>query len=578
MAKPKETTATAASTGIDRKPFEKRFGGLWREAQKWYPAWMDLSKYLNPTRGSFSAKVPNDGLTIDHKTVIDSHARRAIRDLASGMISGLTSPSRPWFKLGLPDKDLEKYKPVKVYLDECALRMHAVLADSNTYEALHTSYEEIATFGTSSMLMLDDYKDVVRFRNYTIGEYALGVGPDNRVNAFARPFYMSVGALVKEFGIENVSKVAKTAYESSDLEKWVKIKFMIEENDTRIPGYQDFKNMPFRTLYWEDGSPENILLGKRGFEEFPILTPRWSTTTTADMYGRSPGWDVLGDDKMLQTMQIQKLMMLDKVGDPPMQADASVQGAINTLPGGITRFSALLPNAGLKPAYEIRPDIGAMREDILEVKKALDDAFFRDLFRLMIEVDRAQVTATEIAEKQSEKLNMLSPIVAKLNNEQNKNLIDRLFNMMERAGLLPELTPELEALIGGMPMKVTYISVFAQAQKMIGITAIEQTANFIGGLSKLYPNVVDNFDADETSIVYADSIGVPAKIIVDPAVRDAKRKARAEKEAEIEKANAMLQTAEGAAKASKAVKDLGTTPMGQGSALDAALAGITGRQ
>lgn len=127
-------------------------------------------------------------------------------------------------------------------------------------------------------------------------------------------------------------------------------------------------------------------------------------------------------------------------------------------------------------------------------------------------------------------------------------------------------------------MKVTYISVFAQAQKMIGITAIEQTANFIGGLSKLYPNVVDNFDADETSIVYADSIGVPAKIIVDPAVRDAKRKARAEKEAEIEKANAMLQTAEGAAKASKAVKDLGTTPMGQGSALDAALAGITGRQ
>ena len=115
--------------GPEREPFEKRFKYLSTEAQKWVPAWTDLALYLNPTLGQFFKTVPNSGLTIDHKTVIDSHARRCIRDLASGMISGLTSPSRPWFKLGLPDKDLEKYKPVREYLDECAMRMHAVLAD-----------------------------------------------------------------------------------------------------------------------------------------------------------------------------------------------------------------------------------------------------------------------------------------------------------------------------------------------------------------------------------------------------------------------------------------------------------------
>jgi len=567
----------AVKTGRNRIPFEKRFKYLQTEAQKWYPAWKDLSLYLNPTRGNFFTAVPNSGLTIDHKTVIDSHARRDIRDLASGMVSGLTSPSRPWFRLGLPDKDLEKHKPVKVYLDECARRMHAALSDSNAYESLHTGYEEIATFGTAATAMLEDYKDVVRFRNYTIGEYYLGTGPDNRVDTFARPFYMTVGAMVKEFGIENCSPTVKVAYEQHATEKWVKIFHMIEPNDTRVEGFKDFRNMPFRAVYWEVGSVQNTYLRIHGHEEFPIITPRWVTTTSADIYGRSPGWDVLGDDKMLQTMQIQKLMALDKELDPPMQADANVQN-INTLPGGITRSSSMLPNAGIRPAYQIKPDINAIREDILEVKKALDDAFYRDLFKMLINYERGVVTATEIAEKQSERLNLLSPVIAKLNNDQNKPFIDRLFNIMNRAGLLPELSPELEELIGGMPMKVTYISVFAQAQKMIGITAIEQTVNFIGGLSKIAPDVVDNLDTDEASRVYADSIGSPAKIIVDPIVVAAKRKARAKEEAKIAQANAMSQMAEGAEKGAKAAKDLGTTPIGTGSALDTALAGITGKQ
>lgn len=564
-------------TGIDRKPFEKRFGFIKTEGQKWTPALQDLALYLNPTRGCFNG-IPNSGITIDHQTVIDSHARRCIRDLASGMVSGSTSSSRPWFKLGLPDKDLEKYKPVKEYLDECTMRMHAALADSNAYEALHMGYEEIATFGTSCMLMLEDYKDIMRFRNYTAGEYWLGVGPDGRVDTFAREYYMTVGQLVKEFGIENCSPTVKNAYNQHQTEQWIKVNCLIEPNDSRIVGYKDFRNMPFRSVYWEVGSVSNTYLRIHGFEEFPIIAPRWATTTTADIYGRGPGWDVLGDDKMLQTMQIQKLIVLDKLGNPPMQADASIQGAVNTLPGGVTRSSSLLPNAGLRAAYQVNPDINAIREDILEVKKALDDAFFRDLFRMMIQYERGVVTATEIAEKQSERLNLLAPVISRLNNDQNKPIIDRQFNSMNRNGLLPEVSPELSELIGGMPMKVTYISIFAQAQKMIGITAIENTVNFIAGLSKMDPSAWDNIEVDETIRLYSDSIGSPAKMIVDPMIVAAKRKAKAAAQAKVDQAAAMSQMAEGAAKAGKAAKDLGTTKMGEGSALDTALAGITGKK
>jgi hypothetical protein len=566
--------------GVKREPFEKRLNYMKTEFAKWVPALTELSLYLNPTRGRFNSGIPNSGAKIDHTTVIDSHARRRIRDLASGMISGSTSPSRPWFKLGLPDKDLEQYKPVREYLDECARRMHATLADSNAYESLHVAYEEIATFGTSSMLILEDYRDTVRFRNFTSGEYFLSIGPDGRVNGIGRQFWAQVGALVSEFGIDNVSPSVKSAYETNSTQGWIKVNHLIEVNDTRIPGYADFRNMPYRSVYWEEGSSTDTFLRRSGFEEFPCVAPRWSTTSATDIYGYAPGWDVLGDDKMLQTMQIQKLMALDKAINPPMQADSSVQGSVNTLPGGVTRFSALLPNAGLKPAYQIAPDINAMREDILEVKKALDDSFFNDLFRMMIEMERSNVTATEIAEKQSEKLNMLSPVIAKLNNEQNNPMIDRVFNIMNRNGQLPELSEELEELIGGMPMKVTYVSIFAQAQKMIGITAIEQNLGFglnIAGKTG-DASVLDNYDLDETIRIYADSIGVPAKTMNDAAIVAAKRKERAEAAAKQAQADAMTQMIEGAAKGAKAAKDLGTTPVGANSALDAAMAGITGAQ
>ena len=97
------------NTGLDRWDFVKRSGALKTEGQYWYPAWRDLSKYINPTKGFFYEQRPNVGYEIDHKTVLDGHATQAVDILASGMLSGLTSPSRPWFKLGLDDPDLMEF-------------------------------------------------------------------------------------------------------------------------------------------------------------------------------------------------------------------------------------------------------------------------------------------------------------------------------------------------------------------------------------------------------------------------------------------------------------------------------------
>ena len=550
-------------TNVDRWPFLRRFNNLKTEQLKWVASWMELSKWQSPTRGFFFNQVPDYGSKIDATTLIDNYARRCIRDFASGMLSGLTSPARPWFRLGLDNTDLQQFQPVKQYLDECQKRMTAVFARSNIYECLHILYEELATFGTGSMFLMEDYQDILRGRSFTIGEYMLGTSPDCRVNTFARQFWMTVAQLVKEFGLESCSQSVRNDFAVHNTERWVRVIWLIEENDRRIEQYKDWQNMKYRSIYFEDSSMQNTYLRMEGFNEFPILAPRWALTTTADSYGKSAGWDSLGDVKQLQKEQADKLLGVAKATNPPMQADSSVQN-VNTLPGGLTRSSAMTPNAGIRPAYQVQLDLNAVREDIKEIKEALSDAYYRDLFKGILDIDRTGVTATEIAEKKAEQLNLASPLILRITNEVCNPLINRAYEIMNRVMALPPPPKEIQ----GQEIKITYIGVLAQAQRMIGIGAIDQWKQGVESSIQINPECIDIIDYDTMNQEKADMFGIPAKIVASPDVIAQKRQQRAQANAQAQKAAQMQQAAEIASKGTSAIKNLGNTPVGQGNAID----------
>lgn len=563
---------------FDRWPFQKRSGQMWNEAMTWYPAWRELAQFCNPTRGFFLDDIPNRGKQIDFKVVIDGHARRACRTLASGMTSGLTSPSRPWFRLGLPDPDLSATGEVQVWLDEVQSRMLDVFAKSNIYGVLHSMYEEIGTFGTACSFLEEDDRDVIRGRVYTAGEYFLACGADGRVNSFYRRFWMSTFQMVEKFGLENCTPSTQAQYQNHN-DGWHKIHHLIEVNDDRIPAYKDFRHMAYRSIYWEDGSMNGTYLDLGGYEEFPCLTPRWDTTTTADAYGRGPGWDALGDVKMLQKERREGLTALAKVVNPPMQKDASVQGDVNTFPGGVTISSAQTPNAGLRPAYQISPDLNAMRVEVQDTKQAISEAFFADLFLMMQDDDRSGITATEIAERQSEKLQILGPVLERLENELLNPLIARTFAIMFRKKLLPPPP----ASIQGLELKIQYISILAQAQRMAAVTAIDQWSQSVVAEAQAAqdPSIIDIINFDEKNAEKADMLGVPAKIVNSPQAMASKRQARAAAQAQMQKAQMLAMSAKAGKDGAQATQALAQAPLGQphsNTALDSLLSQVKGQQ
>lgn len=550
----------------NRSKIERRFNAMMNELQSWIPALKDIQRFVLPTRGFFQDGIPNYGKSINAKDQLDSVPRRAARTLASGISSGLTSSSRPWFKIGLQNAELMEITGVKEWLEDVQEKLMSIFARSNIYGVLNSTYEELGGFGTGCGYIDEDFDTVIRGRSFTAGEYALGQDKSGRVNSFARNYVMSISQLVEEFGFENVSPQVQNRFKNGDKDSWIKICHIVEPNTDRSPDKADFTNKEFRSIQWEKGSAPDMALRVSGYDEFPFFCPRWQTTTTASIYGFGPGHEALGDIKMLMKFHMDRLIALDKVIDPPVQKGNAVQGEANMMPGGVTTTSISSPDSGVRAAYQINPDLNAIETAIQKTATSIEKTFYADLFLMLANVEVGKATAYEISKRYQEKLEILGPVLANITGEMLDPIIERTFNISLRTGVIP---PPPEG-IQGQELKIEYISTLAQMQKAAGTTAIEQTMAFAGSLMQAFPSVVDTIDADDAVMEYAEMIGSPPRLVRSKEEVAVVRQQKQQQMQAEQAAAALPQTVESA-------KTLSETELNNGSALDA-LVGAGGQR
>ena len=259
---------------ISRTDAQRRWVALQTERSSWIAHWRELSDYLLPRSTRFYKSDRNKG-TKKHNAIFDNTASRSLRVLAAGMMSGMTSPARPWFRLALPDEDLMDYAPVKSWLAETQKRMLNVFARSNTYLMLHAVYEELGSFGTSAALVMDDYDALIHHYQSPVGEFALATDYRGNVNTIYREFEKTVAELVSEFGFNACSRTTQNLYRSGNLDAWVPVIHGVEPRTDRDITRRDGKNKPWRSVYFEPGSEGEGLLREGGYDRFPGLAPRW---------------------------------------------------------------------------------------------------------------------------------------------------------------------------------------------------------------------------------------------------------------------------------------------------------------
>ncbi len=286
---------------------------------RFIPLYRELSDYHLAHRGRFLTSDRNKGYKRNTKQ-INNTSRMSARTLASGMMSGITSPARPWFRLGTGETALDDNKAVKMWLHQVQQIMYKVFSHSNTYNSLHQLYSELGVFGTAAMGVYHDFENVIWCKPYTVGSYMIGLNGQNISDTFYREYEISVAQCVKQFGIDNVSNHVKHQWDKGNTEAWVKIVHAVEPNDDRDMISPLAKDKAVRSVYYEATKGardcEDKFLRESGFDEFPVLTPRWDVTAE-DVYATDcPGITALGDTKALQLAERRKYQAIDMLVNP----------------------------------------------------------------------------------------------------------------------------------------------------------------------------------------------------------------------------------------------------------------------
>lgn len=531
----------------------QRLQEMQAERSSWITHWRELNDAYLPRHARFFRSDRNKG-DKRHNRILDNTGLKSLRVLGAGMMSGASSPARPWFRLATPDKELMAYGPVKTWLARTQALMLAIFAKSNVYLMLHAQYEGLGAFGTQAAIAMDDFETVLHYGESPIGEFLLDVDLKGRVNTVYREFEKTVGQLVREFGRENCSTTVRNLYDRGNMGAWVPVLHAIGPREDRDPRKRDARNKPWHSCYYEIGREDagQSYLRESGYDDFPALAPRWHKGS-GDIYGQSPGMDALGDHTQLQHQQLRKGQAIDFKTKPPVQAPTALRGKdTQMLPGGVWYNDANNVGQTVKPLFEVNLDLNHLLMDIQDVRERIRSAFHADLFLMLANADRTNMTATEVAERHEEKLLMLGPVLERLHTELLSPLIDQTFAAMLKNNLVPPPPEEMQ----GENLQVEFVSMLAQAQRAIGVNSVDRFVSNLGVIGQFKPGVLDKFDEDAWADKYADMLGVDPELVVSSEEVALVRKQRAEAQA------AAVQAEQNNLRADTAAK-LGTVKTGE---------------
>lgn len=527
-----------------RKWYDRQLAQMKQDRQSWETPWQELGDYILPKRVRINTPQSehNEGRRRNQR-IVEPTATFAARTLGAGLLAGTSNPSRPWFRFTLPDKNLAEFGPVKTWISDTEARVRDILLRSNIYKVLPSMYQDFGVFGNAAATLLEDSTDVVRLYPHPIGTFYWALNERMEIDTQARVMMLSVRQMASWFGPQNLSVAAKNAYDRGEYQTMYEVVHFVHPNPNAKPGRMEAKYLPFSSCYYESGADGDKLLRESGFHENPIIAPRWDVNGE-NIYGIGPGTDAIPEVKELQALRKKKSRGLDKMLDPPMVGNPALkQTTPNMLPGGVTYVEERDGKPAFRPAHEVNYPLQYANEDIRERQFMIRRAMYEDLFLMLATSDRREITAREIDERHEEKLLALGPALSNLDHDGFDPLITRVFNIANRAGLLPPPPEEIQ----GIDLKVEYISIMAQAQKMVALGGIDRLLAAGANLEKIKPGTLDKIDTDQAIDELGDILGVPARIIRPDdevaAIRDQRAKA-----AEAQARSEQMATMAGAAK------------------------------
>lgn len=494
----------------------KRFDYLKSRRDNWDTHYQELADYMLPRKADIVKKRSRGEKRME--LIYDGTALQSIDLMAAFLHGMLTSGASPWFHLDVKDEMINRDDDVREWLQDSSMRMMQAFQRSNFETEVHEAYVDLVVFGTACMFCEMDRKNL-RFSTRHISEYYVQEDQYGMVNTVYRLYRMTANQAVDRFGLERVGDFIRKRHEKNGDEE-VEILHAVMPRTNRDVTAPDNMNMPFMSVYVCKATGMEISQG--GFEELPYVVPRF-LKATGEVMGRSPAMTALPDVKMLNLMSKTIIQAAQKQIDPPLLVpDDGFLLPIRTQPGGLNFFRSGSRDTITPLNTGSNIPIGLNMEE--QRRAAIRQAFYVDQ---ILTAGSPQMTATEVVQRQEERMRVIGPVLGRLMNEMLRPLIDRVFALMLRNDMLAT-PPEI---LQGRDIDIEYVSPLARAQKSSSLNNTMRALEILLPLAQSLP-VGDHLDPDGLVQHVTDSLGVPKSTLRSQREVDETRQARAQAEAE----------------------------------------------
>lgn len=541
--------------------------------------WIECGKWALPHRVRWMLSQTEGERNNQH--IVDMTHKLALRSCVAGFLEGNTSASRPWYRVGIQDQDLAKRSDVKEWLDIFTKRTLSNLSSSNFYHAAGEFYFDYHVFNTGTY-WIDETENGPHYTVLAPGSYYLMNNPLGLADVLVREYSMTVKQVVQQFGKKrngsydwsNFSDRVKNCYTDANYSHKVNICSITMQNkmfdyNSPIGG----SNRQWVTISYEVGASSghydpqstygytgdyaksDIALDISYSARKPFIAGRSPSTENFEYGETGPTLDALGTIKSLNKKAISKDVALDQMIRPTVQGPASLRKSyVTTAPGGYVPLDAqAIASKGLQRVFEINPAIGALVQDVSDLRSMIDKIYYAD-FLLHLSRNPKTRTAAEVHAVVQEQQLIVGPNLQSLNFSHNDPHVDYI--MQYTLAEDPYLPPIPEDL-GDQWLRTEYISVFAQAQKAADLSGIERYLAFVQQVGQIDPSIFQKANLDKIADIYEDRLFLPAGINRDQQEVDAKREQAMMMQQRQQMLNETLPSVAGA------VKDIGSLQKGE---------------
>lgn len=511
--------------------------------------WRHLAKWLAPHRGMFTGEDDRMFSTRRNPFAFLTTQIQCIQRGAAGITSGMTPRNASWFSLEFQDKKLAEISGARAWLDEVYNLMLITLRDGGYYQAIHACNTDLLWAGCFLLYAEKDTLNPIRFENVQIGSFTIALNEYQQLDAVCRTSIWTPARLVNTFGDKVLHPTTLKMLQDNPYDP-IRVYQLVRKRNLRDSTKMDSKNMPYESLFWEQGGKNFLHVG--GYEEMPFFFTSWNFGR--NQYGTGPGDNALFDSQQLDELETRKLEALAKLTSPPVQASKNLKDIVRLGPNDINFVNA---NSTISPILDLNPishSIQALQNEIEIVKNRLADTLQASIFMSMpLDQRPHDMSATEFMERKQEALQQLGPVMAAYEPNVLTPMLRRVQMTLDRAGLLPRPPESLRGV--ELATQTTFISPIANALRQNNLQAMQAAWQVVAQIAQIQPDALDKLDTDQMLDEFASGLGVPGGVMRSDEDVAKMRQQRQEQQMQMQTAQAQHQQAGNLMQNAKGIAD-----------------------